>query len=94
MIGGILNAFYGLIAILNDEWIVWGNRASVYLDISQWGWIHFILGLVVVLAGVGVFSGNFLARSIGVVAASASLITNFAFVPAYRSGHSWWSRSM
>jgi hypothetical protein len=83
IIGGILNAFYGLIAVLNDEWVVWGNRASVYLDISQWGWIHLIMGLVVVLAGVGVFSGNFLARSVGVIAASASLITNFAFVPAY-----------
>src|SRR6478752_3710961 len=63
VIGGILNAFYGLIAVVNDEWVVWGNRASVYLDISQWGWIHLIIGVVVVVAGVGVLSGNFLARS-------------------------------
>ena len=83
VIGGILNAFYGLIAVVNDEWVVWGNRASVYLDISQWGWIHLIIGVVVVVAGVGVLRGNFLARSVGVVAASASLIINFGFVPAY-----------
>ena len=82
IIAGILNAFYGLIAVLNDEWVVWANRSSVYLDISQWGWIHLVIGLVVVIAGVGVFMGNFLARSVGVVAASASLITNFAFIPA------------
>jgi hypothetical protein len=83
MIGGLLNAFYGLIAVINDEWVVWGNRGAVYLDISQWGWVHIVVGLVVVLCGFGVFSGNVLARSVGVLIASLSLIVNFFFVPAY-----------
>ena len=83
MIGGLLNAFYGLIAVINDEWVVWGNRTAVYLDISQWGWVHIIVGLVVTLCGFGVFSGNVLARSVGVLIASLSLIVNFFFVPAY-----------
>jgi hypothetical protein len=83
MIGGLLNTFYGLIAVLNDEWVVWGNRGAVYLDISQWGWVHIVVGLVVVLCGFGVFSGNVLARSVGVLIASLSLIANFFFIPAY-----------
>jgi hypothetical protein len=83
MIGGLLNAFYGLIAVLNDEWVLWGNRGAVYLDISQWGWVHIVVGLVVVLCGFGVFSGNVLARSVGVPIATLSLIANFFFIPAY-----------
>lgn len=83
MIGGLLNALYGLIAVINDEWVVWGNRGSVYLDITQWGWVHIVGGLAVLLAGVGVFSGNVLARTVGVLIASLSLIANFFFVPAY-----------
>jgi hypothetical protein len=83
MIGGLLNAFYGLIAVINDEWVVWGNRGAVYLDISQWGWVHIVVGLAVVLCGFGVFSGNVFARSVGVLIASLSLIVNFFFVPAY-----------
>jgi uncharacterized membrane protein len=83
IISGALNALYGLIAAVNDEWVVWTNRASLYIDISQWGWVHMILGVVMVLSGFGVFSGNILARTVGVIAASLSLIANFFFIPAY-----------
>jgi hypothetical protein len=83
IVGGSLNALYGLIAVVNDEWVVWANRASLYLDLSQWGWVHLIIGLVVVLAGIGVFSGNVLARIVGVIVAAVSLIANFLFIPAY-----------
>jgi hypothetical protein len=83
IISGGLNALYGLIAVVNDEWVVWTNRASLYLDISQWGWIHLIVGLAMLLSGFGVFSGNVLARTVGVIAAAVSLIANFMFIPAY-----------
>ena len=83
IIAGSLNALYGLIGLVNDEWVVWTNRASVYLDLSQWGAVHLIVGLVMLLSGIGVFSGNILARTVGVIVASLSLIANFFFIPAY-----------
>ena len=83
IISGGLNALYGLIAVINDEWVVWTNRASLYLDISQWGWVHLIVGLVMLFSGIGVFSGHLLARTVGVIAAALSLIANFMFIPAY-----------
>ncbi len=83
VIAGSLNALYGLVAVVNDEWVVWTNRASLYLDISQWGWVHLVIGLVVLLSGIGVFSGNVLARTVGVIAVTISLIANFFFIPAY-----------
>jgi hypothetical protein len=83
VISGGLNAFYGLIGIVNDEWVVWGNRANLYLDITEWGWVHLILGLVVLFSGIGLFSGNVLARSVAVIVASISIFANFFFIPAY-----------
>ncbi len=83
IIAGCLNALYGLIAVVNDEWVVWTNRSEVYVDLSQWGAIHLVVGIVMVLAGIGVFSGNVLARTVGVIVASISLIANFFFIPAY-----------
>ena len=83
ILAGTLNFFYGLVAVINDEWVVWTNQANVYLDISQWGWVHLILGLVVVLCGFGVFTGNILARTVGVILAALSLVGNFFFIPAY-----------
>ena len=73
IISGALNALYGLVGIFNDEWVVWTNRGSLLVDITQWGWAHLIIGLVVLLSGIGVFSGNVLARTVGVVAVAISL---------------------
>jgi hypothetical protein len=83
LIGGSLNLFYGIVAAVNDEWVVFTNRSAVYLDVSEWGWVHIILGAVVFLSGIGVFSGNILARIVGVAVASISLLVNFFFIPVY-----------
>ncbi len=83
IIAGSLNALYGLIAVVNDTWVVWTNRGNVYLDVSQWGWVHIILGAIVLLAGIGLFSGNILARIVGVIVAGVSLLVNFFFIPVY-----------
>src|SRR5262245_52804049 len=83
ILAGSLNLLYGIIAAVNDEWVVFTNRANVYLDISEWGWVHIIVGAVVFLAGIGVFSGNILARIVGVIVASISLLANFFFIPVY-----------
>jgi hypothetical protein len=83
IIGGSLNLLYGIVAAVNDEWVVWTNRADLYLDMSEWGWVHIVLGGIVLLAGIGVFSGNVLARIVGVIVAGLSLLANFFFIPAY-----------
>jgi hypothetical protein len=83
VIAGTLNAIYGLVAVINDDWVVWTNSSSLYVDISNWGWVHLVVGLIVLASGVGVFSGNVLARTVGVIAATISLIVNFFFIPAY-----------
>jgi hypothetical protein len=83
ILAGILNIVHGLIAIVNDEWVVWGNRADLYLDLTEWGWIHLAIGIAVLLAGIGLLTGNVLARAVAVVLASISLVANFLYIPAY-----------
>lgn len=83
MILGSLHILWGFIAVVNDEWVVWGNRGSLYIDLSNWGWIHMAAGVVVFLAGLGVLTGNIVARTVGVVLAAVSLVANFLSLPAY-----------
>jgi hypothetical protein len=83
VLAGTLNALHGLVAIFNDEWVVWGNRANLYLDLSTWGWIHLGVGIAVALAGLGLLTGNVLARAVAVLVASVSIIANFIYMPAY-----------
>ena len=83
IIGGLLNAFYGLVAVLNSTWVGWTNTTHVFTTVSTWGWTELIIGLVVVLAGFGVFSGNRAALTVGVIVAALSLMANFMFIPLY-----------
>lgn len=80
---GIFQAFAGLVGILNDKFYVVAPDYVVQLDATKWGWIHLVIGLIVVAAGLGVFSGNVLARTVGVVAATISMISTFFWIPWY-----------
>jgi hypothetical protein len=83
IIVGALSTIFGLVAIINDDWVVFTNRNSVSIDLTTWGWIHLIVGIIVLLAGFGVFTGNVLARTVGVIVAAVSLIANFLWLPVY-----------
>jgi hypothetical protein len=82
VVGG-LNAIHGLVAIVNDDWVVWTNRGDIYLDLTTWGWIHLGIGVAVVLAGFGLLTGSVLARAIAVLVASVSIVANFLSLPGY-----------
>lgn len=80
---GIFQAFAGLVGILEDEILVVTPDYLVQLDATTWGWVHMIVGLIVIAAGFGIFSGNILARTVGVFAALGSMISMFMWLPWY-----------
>ncbi|MGP8060387.1 MAG: hypothetical protein ACLP9C_12220 [Acidimicrobiales bacterium] len=83
MIGGALDIFYGLVAVIDNHWVGWYHTTHVDLSISAWGWVQIIIGAIVLLAGFGVLTGSVLARTIGVIVAGLSLIANFFLIPVY-----------
>jgi hypothetical protein len=50
---------------------------------TTWGWWHLIVGAVLFFAGFGVFTGNVLARTVGVIVATVSAISAFVWLPIY-----------
>jgi hypothetical protein len=80
---GIFQAFSGLAAIFNDEFFVVGPNYTYDVDVTAWGWIHLILGVVVAFAGIAVYSGATWARSVGIVLAILSAVANFLYIPYY-----------
>ena len=80
---GILHAIQGLVALLNDTFYVVGEEWVFSFDVTTWGWVHLLLGILVAFAGVFVLQGAVWARSIGVVIAALSVIVNFAWLPYY-----------
>jgi hypothetical protein len=75
IVAGIFGAINGLVAILNDEVYLVGEEVTIGMDFTQWGWIHFIVGLVVVCAGIGVMSGQRWAQVVGIAVATLHAVS-------------------
>lgn len=80
---GVFHAISGLAAIVEDSFYVTTPNYLLEFDVTTWGWIHLIAGIVVAAAGFGVFAGRTWARAVGVTLAFVSAIVSFAFIPIY-----------
>jgi hypothetical protein len=83
---GIMLIIVGLLDVVDGLWAL--DRADtklsstlLYADkLGGWGWFYLILGIVLVLAGIGVFYGSQWARWTGVIMASISIVANMLWV--------------
>ena len=80
---GTFHAIAGLAAIFEDEFFVVGRNYLYDVDVTAWGWIHLIGGIIVIAAGIGVYSGAAWARTVGVILAGLSAIGSFFYIPYY-----------
>jgi hypothetical protein len=80
---GAFQAFQGLVALLNDDFYVVGQKWVFSLDLTTWGWVHLIVGALVAVAGVFVLRGAVWARTVGVAVAAISALLNFMWLPYY-----------
>jgi hypothetical protein len=78
---GAFHAIAGLSAILDDQFLATTRHYTYSFDVTSWGWIHLIVGVVIGLGGAYVFSGATWARVVGITLAVLSAIANFMFVP-------------
>ncbi|HET6643349.1 MAG TPA: hypothetical protein VFG93_08755 [Gaiellaceae bacterium] len=80
---GVFEFFQGLAAVVNDDFFVVTSKYAFDLDTTGWGWIHMIIGVIIFLAGLGIFTGATWARAVGIALAIISAIANFFFIPYY-----------
>jgi hypothetical protein len=82
LIVGSLDALYGLAAILNDEVVIVGGQGVLIADVTTWGWIHLILGSVVVATALGLFAAAESARWAAVFVVSINAVAQIVWFPA------------
>ena len=82
LIVGSLDALYGLAAILNNEVVIVGGQGVIIANISTWGWIHFILGSLVAISGLGLFAGANWARIAAVFFVAVNAVAQIVWFPA------------
>jgi len=80
---GVVHVIEGLVAVLDpDQYLVTSRGRLFHIDYSVWGWIHLVLGVVLICTGVGVLNHNKVARIVGVVAAGLSALVNLSLIGA------------
>ena len=82
---GVMLIIVGLLDVVDGLWALdradTKSSALVYADkLGGWGWFYLILGIILVLAGIGVFYRSQLARWIGVILASIAVVTNMLWI--------------
>jgi len=80
---GMFQAIDGLVAIFNDDFFLVTQNYTFNLDTTAWGWIHLLLGIVMVLAGWSIFAGKTWAAVVALTLAMLSAVANFFFIPYY-----------
>lgn len=83
IVAGIFAMISGFTALLNNTYYLVRNDNLVAFDFTTWGWIHLILGLVVLMAGMSVMSGHLWGRIVAVFLAMLGIIVHFAFMAAF-----------
>src|SRR2546423_4025671 len=64
---GILDAMWGLAAVINNEVVTVGGRGGVVIwDTTAWGWAHLITGSIVATTGLALLAGQTWARWLGI----------------------------
>jgi hypothetical protein len=82
LVGGF-QVIAGLAAVINDEFFVVSRNYAFDLDVSTWGWIHLVFGLVLLVAGFGLFARRTWAGVTALFLAMLSAFLNFFFIPVY-----------
>ncbi|MEU4130434.1 DUF7144 family membrane protein [Streptomyces wuyuanensis] len=83
IIAGFLDFFRGIMGIANDDVFVATPGYVFRFDLTAWGWLHLIFGIVAVAAGFALFKGTLWARILGIALAGVLLVVNFLSLPYY-----------
>ncbi|AVH23940.1 hypothetical protein IU438_24675 [Nocardia cyriacigeorgica] len=80
---GVLSILQGISAVAEDQLFVVGIEYVYEFDTTTWGWIHIVLGIVLVASAIGLMMGTTWGRIAAVTIAALSIVANFLWLPYY-----------
>jgi hypothetical protein len=84
VLAGVFQIVNGFIALYRSGIYQIGRSGLVLnVDYTTWGWIHLGLGILAIVAALGLTRGQLWARILGVTLAVVSAVAYMAFIPAF-----------
>ncbi|WP_330299009.1 DUF7144 family membrane protein [Streptomyces sp. NBC_00503] len=81
LVEGVLGILKGIVGIAKDDVYASVGDYTFKFDVTAWGWIHLIVGIVLAIVGVGILKGMAWARGAGVAIAGLDIVLNFLWLP-------------
>ena len=88
---GSIDIIQGFVAILEDEYVVSTPKGLAIFDVTTWGWLTLLRGVLVLLAGLGLFGGASWARWVAIVGVTVNAIAQFGFMANYPQAYPLWN---
>ena len=79
VVGGI-DFFEGLIAVIRGHYYLLTATQIIVFDVSTWGWIMLIWGVILVLVGLALTAGRGWARWVSIIVVSANIFGQLGFL--------------
>jgi hypothetical protein len=79
ILGG-LSFFEGLIALIRDNYYVVTPSGFLLFDVTGWGWIMLLWGVIVVLVGLALLNGASWARWVSILFVSINVFGQLGFL--------------
>jgi hypothetical protein len=83
IVAGFFHAIAGLVALFKSDVYVATQTQLLVFDYSQWGWVHILMGLILMGAAFALLAGKLWGKIVAISLAGLSAIANFAFIHAY-----------
>ena len=84
---GVFEFLQGFSAVRRDDAFVRPPNYVYEFDLTTWGWIHMLIGVIAMIIGGAVLTTRKSGLVAGIVLAVLSAVSNFLFIPQ----SPWWS---
>jgi cytochrome c oxidase subunit IV len=82
----ILTFFVGVFALSANDLVVAGPGYEYTLQLSGWGWVNILTGLILAATSVAVFLSATWSRVAAIIATCLAIVVTFLWMPYYPTG--------
>ena len=91
MIVGAFDVLQGFVGIVQDEYVVATRKGLAIVDVTTWGWITLIWGVLLFFAGLGLLNGSGFARWLAIIGVSINAVQQIAFMANWPQAYPLWN---
>jgi hypothetical protein len=91
LIVGAIDALQGLVAIIKDDYVVATAKGVAIFDVTAWGWLTLLWGVLLFFTGLGLLGGAGWARWVAIIGVSLNAIGQMAFMANYPQAYPLWN---